>query len=197
MASEWLWGYSSAPTKSLDEGCLFTSQLASLDLRNNNIGVATHLSPVGIGHLCNGLMENLTLQHFDVGSNTVGFEGSKYLGELLTSNSTLTTLGIASSEICSDDLIFITHALSTNRTLLRIDLRRNHRLSLKGIQELNAVLEPNTVIQCICFDSQQLIEKAKEGTERHAMQSNIQAIQQTCERNVHNFIRSNSAPKPT
>ncbi|KAH7826544.1 putative protein phosphatase 1 regulatory subunit 37 [Monocercomonoides exilis] len=196
---------------------IYTSQLASLDLRQNNIGDegalkistclktnrtllslvlwATHLSPVGIGYLCNGLSDNSTLQHFDIGCNIVGFEGCKHLGVLLKSNFTLTTIGIASSEICSDDLIHICQALVSNWALLRIDLRRNPRLSYKGIQQLKTVMEANTTIQCIFMDTQQLIEKCKEGSEKHLLQADLQYIQQSCERNISSFIKANSIPE--
>ncbi|KAA6388085.1 MAG: putative protein phosphatase 1 regulatory subunit 37 [Streblomastix strix] len=191
----------------------FTPQLAALDLRGNIIGdrgiiaivkaLQTNrtllsiilwnnkITSVGVEVLVNALLTNRTLQHLDLGMNKIGKEGMKHIVRLVQGSQTITTLGLAGTEIQTEEIVSLSRALSHNTCLMRLDLRRNLQIGLKGLYELTRSLESNPSVQCVCLDAEAIIEKAPVGKNRVEVQKELQKIQIICAEHVDMFVVKN------
>eukprot|EP00033_Pygsuia_biforma_P003705 GCRY01004058.1.p1 GENE.GCRY01004058.1~~GCRY01004058.1.p1 ORF type:complete len:381 (+),score=93.82 GCRY01004058.1:259-1401(+) len=120
--------------------------LSSLNLSYNDI------EEEGCQSLCEALGSpdySGALAVLEISGNRLRKGGGRALANLLQENITLTRLGVADCALDTDALIFISAALTTNRSLLSIDLSKPVIFSHQheSLQHISRMLAVNPVLQ--------------------------------------------------
>jgi Ran GTPase-activating protein (RanGAP) involved in mRNA processing and transport len=99
--------------------------LVSLSLQNNNI------SSKGASMLCESMLENVTITHFDFSSpdglhrNRMQAQGAEKLSQLLQKNDQLAILNLQSTSMEGHDIIALSEGLAKNQELMSLDISYN------------------------------------------------------------------------
>lgn len=104
----------------LSDALLVNVTLTSLDLGFNNLGHD------GIESLCEALKQNKSLLWLDLSGNQLEIHtAGKLIGEMLSVNSTLRHLMLASNHMSAEGLRLMAHGLRQNASLKHLDLYNN------------------------------------------------------------------------
>jgi len=103
-----------------------------------------------IGNLMDSIKNNDNVQHFLMGNNVTGREGSKNISEFIKSkhNSKIETWYLAGSEFGPDDIKLISDALKNDNDCKALWLKRNPIMS-EGCKYLGEMLEHNKNIKIL------------------------------------------------
>eukprot|EP01041_Mallomonas_annulata_P001682 gene1682-3254_t len=125
----------------LARGLRENDSLLHLNLRLNR------LADEGCKLLLEGLQDNMTLTDLNIGSNSAGHQTAQVLGSLLRDqDNRLFSVDLSGNDLLSEDVDTIRASLTANRSLCRLDLRRNKGFD-EGGNEVGTGNRQNTVQQ--------------------------------------------------
>ena len=152
---------------------LLTRTLLYLDISRNSLSsnsIATILEGRGEGavHLGTGLIKSLTT--LDISGNPIGDIGAAALGDMIRSNTVLTSLSMGQCGITSEGCVQLAAGLMENITIQTLWLNGNH-VGVEGARAISEVIEKNKTLQWLYLYGDKSLEEGVDSI-IHSLQNN-------------------------